>query len=91
MDEHHGSGPQHLHPDKTSRPELAALAVTVLADGGAVHLCNPEPLAIQLSPAELERQKVFMSDGNRHAVPCAGSVEVRFKVRRCCMRHRIGQ
>jgi hypothetical protein len=37
-----------------TRPDLAPLEVTALADSGAVHLCIPEHLAIQLNLAELE-------------------------------------
>jgi hypothetical protein len=34
-----------------TRPDLAPLEVSALADSGAVHLCIPEHLAIQLSLA----------------------------------------
>lgn len=35
-----------------TRPDLAPVEVSALADGGAVHLCIPEHLAIQLSLAK---------------------------------------
>jgi clan AA aspartic protease len=66
-----------------SRPELAPIEVSALADTGAVHLCLPEHLAIQLSLAELERREVVLADGHRRSVPYVGPVEVRFKNRRC--------
>lgn len=67
----------------SSRPELAPLEETALADSGAVHPCIPEHLAIQLSLAELERREVILADGHRRTVPYVGPVEVRFKNRRC--------
>jgi hypothetical protein len=45
-----------------TRPDLAPLEVSALADSGAVHLCIPEHLAIQLSLAELERREVVLGN-----------------------------
>ena len=66
-----------------TKPELAALEVSALADSGAVHLCIPEHLALQLSLGELERREVVLADGHRRTVPYVGPVEVRFRNRRC--------
>ena len=66
-----------------TRPDLAPLEVSALADTGAVHLCIPEHLAIQLCLAELERREVVLADGHRRTVPYEGPVEVRFRNRRC--------
>jgi len=66
-----------------SKPELAPVEVSALADTGAVHLCIPEHLAIQLNLAELERREVVLADGHRRSLPYVGPVEVRFKNRRC--------
>jgi clan AA aspartic protease len=66
-----------------TRPELAAVAASALADSGAVHLCIPEHLALQLDLAELERREVVLADGHRRSVPYVGPVEVRFGQRRC--------
>lgn len=66
-----------------SKPELVPVEVSALADTGAVHLCIPEHLAIQLSLVELERREVVLADGHRRSVPYVGPVEVRFKNRRC--------
>jgi clan AA aspartic protease len=66
-----------------TRPELVPLPVSALADTGAVHLCIPEHLAIQLELAELERREVVLADGRRRTVPYVGPVEVRFGNRRC--------
>jgi clan AA aspartic protease len=66
-----------------TRPELQALQVSALADSGAVHLCIPEHLALQLQLSELERREVVLADGHRRSVPYVGPVEVRFGNRRC--------
>jgi clan AA aspartic protease len=66
-----------------TRPELVPLPVSALADSGAVHLCIPEHLAIQLELKELERREVVLADGRRRTVPYVGPVEVRFGNRRC--------
>jgi clan AA aspartic protease len=65
-----------------TRPDLAPLEVSALVDTGAVHLCIPEHLAIQLSLGELERREVVLADGHRRTVPYVGPV-VRFRNRRC--------
>ena len=66
-----------------TKPELAALEVSALADSGAVHLCIPEHLALQLSLGELERREVVLADGHRRTVPYVCPVEIRFRNRRC--------
>jgi clan AA aspartic protease len=66
-----------------TRPDLAPLEVSALADTGWLHLCIPEHLAIQLSLAELERRAMVQADGHRRTVPYVGPVEVRFLNRRC--------
>ena len=45
-----------------TRMELAPIEVSALADRGAVHLCIPEHLAIQLSLTELERREVVLGN-----------------------------
>ena len=66
-----------------TKPELAALEVSALADSRAVHLCIPEHLALQLSLGELERREVVLADGHRRTVPYVGPVEIRFRNSRC--------
>ena len=62
--------------------ELAPLEVSALADTGAVHLCIPEHVALQLQLQELEKREVVLADGHRRTVPYMGPVEVRFRNRR---------
>jgi len=49
------------------QPELCALSVIALADTGAVHLCIPEHLAIQLNLSELEKREVPIQGPGRTA------------------------
>jgi clan AA aspartic protease len=65
------------------RPELAAIKVKALADTGAMHLCLPEHVAIQLELAEREKREVTLADGSKKLLPYVGPVEVRFGNRRC--------
>jgi clan AA aspartic protease len=57
--------------------------VSALADSGAVHLCIPEHLALQLQLSVRERRQVVLADGHCRSVPYVGPVEVRFGNRRC--------
>ena len=57
--------------------------MSALADTGAVHLCIPEHVALQLQLQELEKREVVLADGHRRTVPYMGPVEVRFRNRRC--------
>ncbi len=66
-----------------SRPDLHPIEVSALADTGAVHLCIPEHLAIQLHVEPLEQREVVLADGRRRTVAYVGPIEVRFKNRRC--------
>jgi len=66
-----------------SRNDLSALEVSALVNSGAVHLCIPEHVAIQLELRELEQREVLLADGRRLTVPYVGPVEIRFRNRRC--------
>ena len=63
--------------------ELAALRVVALVDTGAVTLCIPEHVAVQLSLSELERREVTTATGRRVSVPYVGPVQVGFGNRSC--------
>ncbi|MFN7900825.1 MAG: hypothetical protein ACK5N0_14410 [Synechococcaceae cyanobacterium] len=51
----------------------ALAVISALVDSGAVHLWIPEPLAIQLRLAELERREVVLVDGHRRTVACGAA------------------
>ena len=63
--------------------ELAALRVVALVDTGAITLCIPEHVAVQLSLSELEKREVTTATGNRVSVPYVGPVRVGFGNRSC--------
>jgi clan AA aspartic protease len=66
-----------------SNRALSSVVAKALVDTGAVHLCLPEHIAIQLDLKELEQREVTLANGHRIKVPYCGPVEIRFKNRRC--------
>jgi clan AA aspartic protease len=62
-------------------PELRAVEVDALADTGAVHLCIPEHVAVQLRLEPSDQKEVTIADGSRRVVPYVGPIEIRFKNR----------
>ena len=65
------------------RPDLNPVEVEALVDTGAVHLCIPERVAIQLELDELERRQVTVADGSMHSVPYVGPIVTAFGRRHC--------
>ncbi len=63
------------------KAELAPVEVEALADSGAVHLCIPPHLQIQLELEEIDKKEVILADGTRKLVPYVGPIEIRFKNR----------
>jgi clan AA aspartic protease len=64
-----------------SEANLSPIEVEVLADSGAVHLCIPEHIQIQLQLKEIDRKEVTLADGTRKLIPYVGPIEIRFKNR----------
>ena len=64
-------------------PKLAPLGVTALVDTGAITLCIPEHVAVQLDLSELEKREVTTAEGRHVSVPYVGPVQVRFANRSC--------
>lgn len=63
--------------------ELESIETRALADTGAMHLCIPEHVAIQLELTEQEKREVTLADGSKRLVPYVGPIEVKFGNRRC--------
>ncbi len=61
--------------------DLEPMRVDALVDTGAIHLCIPEHLRIQLKLREIDKKEVTMADGGRKLVPYVGPIEIRFKNR----------
>lgn len=65
------------------RFELEPVETEALVDTGAVHLCIPEHIKIQLGLEEIDKKEVTLADGSKKLVPYVGPIELRFK-------HRVG-
>ena len=63
------------------RPELEAVEIDALADTGAMHLCIPPHIQIQLQLEEMDTKEVTLADGSRRLAPYVGPVELRFRNR----------
>jgi clan AA aspartic protease len=59
-------------------PDLAPVEVDALADTGALHLCIPEHIALQLKLVEVEKKEVTLADSSRRLIPYVGPVEIQF-------------
>lgn len=57
------------------------MEAVALADPGAVHLCIPEHVQIQLKLEAIDNKEVTLADGSRKLVPYVGPIELRFKNR----------
>ena len=62
-------------------PDLAPVDVVALADSGAVHLCIPEHVQIQLKLEAIDNKEVTLADGSKKLVSYVGPIELRFKNR----------
>ena len=62
-------------------PKLASLEVVALADSGALHLCIPKHVQIQLKLEAIDNKEVTLADGSKKLVPYVGPIELRFKNR----------
>lgn len=60
---------------------LKPLEVDAFADSGAIHLCIPKHIQIQLKLEEIDKKEVILADGERKLVPYVGPIEIRFKNR----------
>jgi clan AA aspartic protease len=62
-------------------PELQPIEVDALADSGAIHLCIPPHVQIQLGLEETAKKEATLADGSKKLVPYVGPVELHFKNR----------
>jgi clan AA aspartic protease len=71
----------HLILKNPRLPELEGMEVSALVDTGAVHLCIPEHVRIQLRLEPIEDKEVTLADGSKRLVPYVGPIEIKFKNR----------
>ncbi len=64
-------------------PQLSPLNVSALVDTGAMTICIPEHVAVQLQLPEIERREVTTADERSHVVPYVGPIQIRFQNRTC--------
>ncbi len=63
--------------------EMQPVDVEALVDTGAITLCIPQHVRIQLDLAELERREVTVANGTKEVVPYVGPVKVTCLGRGC--------
>ena len=63
--------------------KLKPVGVRSLAETGALHLCIPQHVAVQLKLEELEKREVVVSDGRKMLCPYVGPVVIAFGGRHC--------
>lgn len=66
-----------------SQPDLSAILVKALVDTGALMLCIPEHVAIQLKLETESEREVSVADGRKMNVPYVGPIRVSFGNRFC--------
>jgi len=62
---------------------LEPITVKALVDTGAITLCIPEHVAVQLKLDELEKREVKTADGRSRLIPYVGPLQIRFENRNC--------
>ena len=65
------------------QPDLSPLSVQALVDTGAMTICIPEHIAMQLKLNEIEKREVTTADERSHLVPYVGPIQIRFQKRTC--------
>ena len=64
-----------------SKVGLESIEVDALVDSGAVHLCIPEHIRIQLKLDEIDKKEVTLADESKKLIPYVGPIEIKFKNR----------
>ncbi len=65
------------------KDHLKPIQVNALVDTGAVHLCVPEQVALQLELKENYKREVTTADGKVHLCSYVGPVHIKFENRGC--------
>lgn len=65
--------------------KLNSIDCNCLVDTGALHLCIPEHVAIQLdyNLTNSDKREVTTADGKKHVVPYVGPIKLTFENRSC--------
>ena len=65
------------------KPDIQRIKVSALVDTGAVHLCIPEHIALQLDLDIYEEREVETADGSPSKRPYVGPILAQFANRHC--------
>ena len=65
------------------KPKLKAMTVSAMVDTGAMTICIPEHVAVQLQLKEIEKREVTTADERSHVVPYVGPIQIEFQNRTC--------
>ncbi|MBI4752853.1 clan AA aspartic protease [Candidatus Desantisbacteria bacterium] len=65
------------------KPDLESIKVKALVDTGALMLCIPEHIALQLELETESMREVSVADGRNKNVPYVGPIRVNFEKRFC--------
>ncbi|MBF0123771.1 MAG: clan AA aspartic protease [Magnetococcales bacterium] len=66
-----------------ARPDLEEIDANALVDTGALHLCIPQHVAIQLQLTEMGRREIKTADGQLHLIPYMAPVKIALLGRQC--------
>ena len=64
-------------------PVLETIKKDALVDTGALMLCIPEHVCVQMGFQEVEKREITTADGKKQLVPYVGPVMVHFENRSC--------
>ncbi|MDX2195587.1 MAG: clan AA aspartic protease [Cytophagales bacterium] len=62
---------------------MSEVQAKALVDTGALFLCIPEHISIQLKLQEFEKREVTIADGSKKLVPYVGPVKINYLNRMC--------
>jgi clan AA aspartic protease len=67
---------QKIRISNAAKPQLEKIDAKALVDSGAIDLCIPRHVAIQLKLEAIEQREVTFADGRKEAVDYVGPVKV---------------
>ena len=69
--------------ENVNREDLSPVQVRALVDSGAMHLCLPRAVALQLDLPVHDQRTITYADGRSEVVDYVGPVRIRFGNRQC--------
>ncbi len=72
-----------LQLSNAANASLQSIEANALVDTGALFLCIPEHIALQLKLTEFEKREVTIADGSKKLVPYVGPIKVNYLNRMC--------